>query len=211
MRSYAFVLGLIAVALPLAGQGVFRPPEMPGEFRPVVGSGATYSMTSAAGSGSQFTYAVVGQEGNAYWLEIRSSMSKNSVVMKQLMSVPGAGQPPQIQRMIMQAQGRPPMELPVSMLQGGVGRAQAKKTAGSHGLGEKVGVEKVTVAAGTFECDHYRSTVDGRTSDVWVSAKVPPYGLVKMVAGEMKMELQRVLAHETSQISGEPVKLPGAR
>ncbi len=208
MLKLSFAFAVFAAALPVCGQGVFRPPEMPGTFQPVVGSGATYQLKTANNADAEFTYAVVGKEGGAYWMEIRSATSKGSLVMKQLMSTPAPGQTPQIQRMIMQAAGRPPMEMPVSMLKGGAGRAQS--TVGSHGLGEKVGTEKVTVPAGTFECEHYRSASNGKNSDVWVSSKVSPYGLVKLVSGETRMELQKMLAHETSQITGEPMKLPGA-
>lgn len=210
MLKISFAFAIFAAALPVCGQGVFRPPEMPGMFQPVVGSGATYQLKTASNPDAEFTYAVVGKDGGAYWMEIRSTTSKGSLVMKQLMSMPGPGQAPQIQRMIMQAAGRPPMEMPVSMLKGGVGRAQTQGTASPHGLGEKIGIETVTVQAGKFECEHYRSASNGKNSDVWVSSKVSPYGLVKMVSGETRMELQKILAHETSQISGEPMKLPGA-
>jgi hypothetical protein len=189
----------LATVLPVAGQSVFRPPQMPGTFRPVVGSGATYQITNPNSPEAQFSYAVVGKEGDSYWMEIRSKTAKGGMVMKQLMSAPGGGQTPQIQRMIMQAAGQSPMEMPVSMLKG----------AGSYPLGEKVDTETITVPAGKFECEHYRSVSNGKNSDVWVSAKVSPYGLVRRVSGETKMELQKVLAHETSQISGEPMKLPG--
>jgi hypothetical protein len=200
---------LLAAALQVYGQNVFRPPEIPGVFQPVVGSGAVYHITAADKSEVQFTYAVVGKEDDAYWLEIRSTTAKGSMVMKQLMSMPGGGQQPQLKRMIMQAGGQPPMDLPVSVLKGAVARSQTQGAAGPRALGEKVGTESITVPAGTFECEHYRSVSSGKTSDVWVSAKVSPYGLVKMTSGETQMILQKVLAHETSQIAGEPMKLPG--
>jgi hypothetical protein len=207
-QSFVFAV-FLAAALPVAGQSVFRPPQMPGAFQPVVGSGATYQIKTANNPDVQFSYAVVGKEGDAYWMEIRSATPRGSMVMKQLMSMPGAGQTPQIQRMIMQAAGQPPMEMPVSMLQGAAGRSSMQGGSGPRALGEKVGTETVTVPAGTFECEHYRSASNGKTADVWVSAKVSPYGLVKMISGETRMELQKVLAHETSQITGEPTKLPG--
>lgn len=210
MLKQSFVIAaMFAAALPVWGQNVFRPPEMPGVFQPVAGSGATYRIATTNSPDVQFTYAIVGKEGDAYWLEIRSTTAKGGMVMKQLMTMPGGGQTPQIQRMIMQAAGQPPMEMPVSMLKGGMGHSQMQGAAGSRALGEKAGVEKITVPAGTFECEHYRSVSSGKTTDVWVSSKVSPYGLVKMVSGETRMELQKVLAHETSQITGEPMKLPG--
>lgn len=210
MFKQSFVFAVLFVAtLPVGGQSVFRPPQMPGVFQPVVGSGATYHIATAQNRDTQFTYAVVGKEGDAYWMEIRSATARGSIVMKQLMSVPNGGQTPQILRMIVQTAGQPPMEMPVSMFNGATAQAQAPSAAGSRALGEKVGTETVTVPAGTFECEHYRSASNGKNSDVWVSAKISPYGLVKMISGETRMELQKVLANETSQITGEPMKLPG--
>jgi hypothetical protein len=65
----------------------------------------------------------------------------------------------------------------------------------------------VTVPAGTSQCQHFRSTEKGKTTDVWVSAKVAPYGLVKMSGPETSMVLERVLENEKSQIQGEPQKM----
>jgi hypothetical protein len=210
MLKFAFTL-LIAV-LPMAGQmGMgMRPPNMPGAFRPVVGNGATYKI-NARKADTIFTFAIVGQEGLAYWMEIRTSNGQGDVVMKQLVTVAGEGQQPQISRMIVQTAGQPPMELPTGMMNmqmGRGGRGAGADTVGAHGMGTKVGTESITVPAGTFECDHYTSTsADGKKADVWLSTKVSPYGLVKMVSSDANMELQKVLEHETSQIKGEPAKM----
>lgn len=44
-----------------------------------------------------------------------------------------------------------------------------------------VGEEEIKVVAGTFKTLHYRETGAGGTVDLWVSEKVPPMGLVKVV------------------------------
>ncbi|HEY6293153.1 MAG TPA: hypothetical protein VI455_16500, partial [Terriglobia bacterium] len=164
------------------------------------------------GAEVQWTYAVVGKESvdgaDGYWLEMRTAAQKGgTMIMKQLMVVSPGGA--QIKRMIVQVPGRPPMELPVGMMAPGMGRAKGETPApSSKGIdGEKLGSESVTVPAGTFECDHYRSTVEGKSSDVWVSMKVAPYGLVKMTSPDRSMVLEKVLEHETSQIQGEPQKM----
>lgn len=192
---------LLLTALPAFSQmmGGMRPPDMPGTFRPVVGSGAEYNISTARQANNTFAFVIVGQEADGYWMEIRTSNKGNAVVMKQLM----AGDPPQPKRMIFQANGRA-MEMPMSML----GSAAAQGTPRmAGGMGAKVGTESVTVPAGTFECEHYTSDSNGKHSDVWVSTKVSPYGLVKMTSGDTHMELQKVLEHETSQITGEPMKI----
>ena len=73
--------------------------------------------------------------------------------------------------------GRPPMEMPVGMMHMGQSRQQPAPGAG-HGKGELVGSQSVTVPAGTFDCQHFRSTENGQQADVWASTKVSPYGLV---------------------------------
>jgi len=201
----------LLAALPAFSQMMgMRPPEIPGMFHPVVGSGAEYHISTARQPNATFTFVIVGQEADGYWMEIRTSNNGNAVVMKQLM----AGEPPKPTRMIIQANGRPPMEMPMSMM------SMGRNPAGAHaagevtggggtgaGMGAKVGTESVTVPGGTFECDHYSSDSNGKHSDLWISTKVSPYGLVKLTSADTHMELQKVLEHETSQIKGEPMKM----
>jgi len=183
-------------------------PLLLGEFKPVVGSGAQYQMTAKNGTMS-FAYVIVGQEdveGSAgYWMEIRSENPgmPGEMVMKQLIVT--GGDKPQIKRMIMQMPGRPPMEMPMGML--GMGQRGQGSGAGDTSPGEKVGSETITVPAGTFECDHYRKQEPRGTVDVWISSKVPPYGMVKMSSAEMTAVLEKVLSNETSHIQGEPQKM----
>jgi len=208
------VLGFAALGSAQGMMGM-RAPNIPGQFSPVVGSGATYQMTGKSGE-VQWTYAVVGKESvdgaDGYWLEMRTEAPRGGgpMIMKQLIVTSPSGV--QIKRMIVQMAGRPPMEMPVGMMAAGMGRGRGEAPSPSNGIqGERVGSESVTVPAGTFECEHYRSTADGKTSDVWVSTKVSPYGLVKMTSVDTNMVLEKVLDHETSQIHGEPQKmnLPG--
>ena len=184
-------------------------PRLLGEFKPVVGSGAQYQMTAKNGTMS-FAYVIVGQEdveGSAgYWMEIRSENPgmPGEMVMKQL--IVAGGDKPQIKRMIMQMPGRPPMEMPMGMMSG-MGQRGQGAGAGDTSPGEKVGSETITVPAGTFECEHYRKQEPRGTVDVWISSKVPPYGMVKMSSAEMTMVLEKVLSNETSHIKGEPQKM----
>ena len=205
--TLALVVGFIA-AVPAWAQRMPQAPRMPGEFKPVVGSGAQYEVATKKNEKVTWAYAVVGKENlegaEGYWLEMRLEGGKmGGVVMKHLM-VMRAGEA-EIKRMIMQAAGQPPMEMPMGMMGGMMRRGQP--AAEEKGLGEKIGTETVTVPAGTFLSDHYRTATDRTTADVWVSPKVSPYGLVKMTSADMTMVLTKVLANETSQIKGEPQKL----
>src|SRR5882724_5842916 len=69
-----------------------------------------------------------------------------------------------------------------------------------HSLGN----ESITVPAGTFSCEHW--TKDEGKGDVWVSSKVSPMGMVKMVNDNETMVLTRVISDAKSHISGTPVK-----
>ena len=186
-----------------------RPPQMLGEFKPVVGSGAQYQMT-AKNNTINFTYAIVGTEnveGQAgYWMEIRTEGGNmpGEMVMKQLLVL--GGDKPEIKRMIMQPPGRPAVEMPAAMMMGMGQRASGAGT-GDTSPGEKVGTETITVPAGTFECDHYRKQGPSGTVDVWISTKVSPYGVVKMSSPEMTMVLAKSLTHEVSHIQGEPQQM----
>jgi len=181
-------------------------PQMFGAFTPVVGTGAQYQAT-ANGRPVEFAYVIVGKEdvegSTGYWMEIRTSGAElpGEMVMKQLMVK--SGDKPQIKRMIMQSPGRPPMEMPTAMMnmQRG-GGAQATDT----DPGVKVGSETITVPAGTFDCEHFRKQTQGGPVDFWVSAKVSPYGTVKMTTGDTTMVLEKILSNETSHIKGEPQK-----
>ena len=188
--------------------GMGRAPRLLGEFKPVVGSGAQYQMTANNGTMS-FAYVIVGQEdvegSTGYWMEIRSENPSmpGEMVMKQLLVT--GGDKPQVKRMIMQMPGRPPMEMPMSMM--GMGQRGQGTGAGDTSPGVEVGWETITVPAGTFACEHYRKQEPRGTVDVWISSKVPPYGMVKMSSAEMTMVLEKVLSNETSHIQGEPQKM----
>ena len=200
-----FLTGLIVIAgvtVSAFGQGMMRmgPPTMWGLSTPTVGAGAEYKITMKDRT-MDWTFAVVGKEAvdgqDGYWLEMRGEIpGQGKIVQKMLMVVGKDGT--EVKRMIMQMPGHPPMEMPMGMM----GRAQeARKSASS---GEKVGSESVTVPAGTYECDHYRSQNSDRTTDAWVSTKVPVFGIVKTSNTEMTMTLEKVLDSQKSEITGEP-------
>jgi hypothetical protein len=210
--AFAIWLGFAGAAWAQMGMGM-RPPQIPGEFKPVVGSGAEYQITTKREPMMDMAIAIVGKESvegaDGYWTEMRMMSGRGSgTIMKHLMVMTGGS--PGIKRMIVQPPGQPPMELPVGMM--GMAGNMPKPQAGEHGPGgqgngEMLGTESVTVPAGTFECQHYRSQSEHGTADLWVTTKVSPYGLVKMTSEDTSMVLQKVLTNETSQIKGEPRKM----
>jgi hypothetical protein len=211
IRNLALTLGaVLALATVTWSQGMMHPPEMPGQFNPVVGSGGEYEITGN-GKTVNWTYAVVGKETvngqDGYWLEMRTDTSRGKMVMKELM-VSQEGKV-QMERMIMQSPGRPPIEMPLAMMSrmGAMGAGAHPAGAATDHSQELVGTESVTVPAGTFTAEHFRTNSNGKTGDVWASTKVAPYGVVKVTSADTTMVLVKVLDHETSQISGEPQKM----
>ena len=213
MRGVRIALTVIALAVacgpgaPAQGMrgGVGRqPPHLMGEFKPVVGNGAQYLMTTPNGN-THFSYVIVGKEdvggSTGYWLEVRTQGGEvpGEIVMKQLMVM--NGEKPVIKRMIMQQPGRPPTEFPLQMMPG---LAQQGAETGDTSPGVKLGSETIPVPAGTFECDHYRKQETRGPVDIWISASVSPYGTVKMSRGDLSLVLEKVLTHEVSHIQGEP-------
>jgi hypothetical protein len=212
------VTGALRAQRPGGGMGGMfgNMPSLPGLQNPTVGSGSEYLMTTK-GKEMDMSTVVLGKEdvdgATGYWMEIRMTSAElgGEMVMKQLtvVSPEGAG----IKRMIMQQPGKPPIEMPammMSMMQqhqphpttptGGV-------ASGKGGMGEMLGTESVTVPAGTFSCQHYRSQGTNGPSDVWISTQITPYALVKMTGPDVTMVLKKTLTNETSHIKGEPQKM----
>ncbi len=203
---------LVVLSLMVAAGGAWaqmgrgHAPQIPGIFEPVVGSGAQYRVTAQGREPMDWAYAIVGKESvggeEGYWMEQRMLSGQGAgMVMKELMV--NASDGPQVKRMIMQMPGRPPMELPAGMMMRG---HQPKPENNPKALGEKLGTETITVPAGTFVCEHYRSTANKQPSDIWISTKIHPYGLVKMSSKDVTMVLVKALTNQTSEIKGEPQK-----
>ncbi len=209
VMSLALLLGMAAVGwTQRMGRGMGQAPQIPGVFKPVVGSGAEYQITQNNQT-AHWAYAVVGEEmveGNqGYWLEMRMEGGEAGGMIMKSLAVVKEGTP-EVKRMIMQQPGQTPIEFPVGFgMMGAMKRGQS--TQGSSGLGEKVGTETVTVPAGTFVCDHYRTKSGDSVTDAWFSTKVSPYGMVKMTSAEWTIVLEKVLTNETSRIQGQPRKM----
>jgi len=196
-------VALLAAATVGAQMGMMRQGPMPqGLFNPVVGSGAQYEMQSGDARKTAMEIDVVGKDTvngkDAYWFEnTMSGTPMGSMVMKMLMVQDGGDLYPS--RMIMQMQGRPPMEMPTQM-----GRMGGQKHAADiRGQADDLGSETVTTPAGTFVCEHYRMK-DG-SGEAWLSEKVSPYGLIKFQGRNTTMVLTKVVTDAKDKITGTPV------
>lgn len=192
------------------GRGMMQQtPPMVGAFKPTVGAGSEFQLTTKDRS-MNFTMLVVAKEtvdgADGYWMEQRFEGGEmpGEMVQKQLLVIQDGK--PDIKRMIMQPPGQQPMEMPVGMVRGAM---QQTRAAEGTDTGEKLGTETVTVPAGSFDCEHYRKQTEHSTYDYWISPKVSPYPMVKVTGPDMMMVLVKVLVGESSHIHGDPRQMPG--
>ncbi len=183
--------------------GMQGPPSMRGVWAPVVGSGAAYEVIDRRGEKNTMEVAIVGTEtvpgGTAHWLELVIGSKQGEMVMKQLTTL--KSKELAIMRMIMQPPGEQPIEMSMEMMgmmNRGAQRAMRSDVRESATL---VGTESITVPAGTFSCQHFK-TADG--DDVWISDKVTPWGLVKATSKEHSMTLLRTVTNAKTRVTGTP-------
>ena len=216
---------MLAVALAITGglwaqhheRGMNPMADIPsfGLQNPTVGSGSEYLITTAKGKEIDMSTVAMGTETvegePGYWMETRMPSAElgGETVMKNL--VVSSGAQPGVKRMIMQAPGRPPMEMGgfmMNMMKQHEKPPITPSAGGTNtGMGELIGTESVTVPAGTFDCKHYRKTNARGTTDFWISTDVTPYAMVKMTGPDISMVLKKVLSNESTHIVGEPQKM----
>ena len=165
------LIGAVSANGQMGMGGVHLPP---GFFNPAVGGGASYLTTDSNGRKSGLDLALIGKESvngkDGYWVEwTLSDTSMGAIVAKELVVM---GDPITISRVVMQMAGRPPMVMPEEMTSN-----MDIKSADIRTKADDLGSESITVPAGTFSCEHYRSKENG--DDTWISSKVSPIGLVK--------------------------------
>jgi hypothetical protein len=200
-----FVLGVLALTAITPGlvaqRGMFQAPELQGMWNPVAGAGGSYETQSKTGEKSHMDIFLLGKDTlggkDAYWIEIAMPNPKSpdsSFVIKSLYSFDGTTL--ETSKVIMQIGGRPPMEVPMQA------SSVHKITPDIRSKGTNVGAESITTPSGTFACEHWRSE-DG--SNVWVSAQVPPYGLVKSESKDGgSLVLVKVITNAKDRIVGTP-------
>jgi hypothetical protein len=199
-------LAALSLAVPAWAQFGMHAPGISGVFHPAVGEGAAYQMQGHDRATQEMEIAVVGKEDyqgqTGYWLETSFQDPRGGTgAMKTLMVM--AGPNPGAKRMIMMMNGQA-YEFPMnSPMMGGRMAQSAPHDIRNDKSIVRVGTDTITVPAGTFSCEHYRST--DSSSDFWISEKVSPWGLVKSVSKDNSMVLVRQISGATTKITG-PVK-----
>jgi hypothetical protein len=204
----------LAVALPLGAQMGFgmgsQIPTLSGVWHPVVGVGSSYEITDE-GKKTNWDFLVVGKEDldgkTAYWVE--SSMmapeAGGEVIAKILETVDGDRV--STGKLIFQMPGQAPMEMDPTMMnmrRRGPSKEEQAADADFRKKAEYVGMESITVPAGTFTCQHYRMK-DG-SGEGWISDKVSPWSLVKMQDKQRTIVLAKIITDAKDRITGTPRK-----
>ncbi len=187
-------------------------PKLYGEFKmPEKGAYATYKVTDNKSKAERIIkLSIVGKEKSEkgkdlYWYEIEETNSKTGAVniMKMLIS----GNPQEIgtiQRMIVKSGKETASELPSAMIQM-INQVSTDTTKAEKPKMKNLGLEKMKIGKETLKCDHFQYLSKGKaTTDVWINAKVPLFGLVKSTTPDVTMELLKYGTNAVSAIKEKP-------
>jgi len=208
LKSTLTIIAVLSLASPLLAQvGIMaKGPQVPflsGIWHPIVGSGGAYEWTIGEQKHPLET-TVVGKEDvegkTGYWVENgMTNPNGGELYYKVLMVVSDTGVTPT--RTIAQRPGQDPVETDTSKNPA----SQQARPIDMRDQADLVGTETITVPAGTFACQHYRAK-DG-SSEIWISDKISPWGLVKTQSKTSSMVLTKVITDATDHITGTPKKL----
>jgi hypothetical protein len=175
-------------------------------WNPQVGQGSEYDITTHSRSKMHVSLAIVGKESvegqTGYWLETGVNDTQFGQVYLQRLTTLIGGKL-RGGKMIIQLAGKPPMVMPG-------GRAPARPNSESSGDSDyrstaiRVGVESITVPAGTFQCEHW--SAKDASGDAWLSSNVVPYSVVKATDKDGgDMILTKTVSNAKSQITAKAV------
>jgi hypothetical protein len=161
LACIAAILFVYAASRSVAQMGMRNAPAgFSGIWQAVAGSGAVYETRSEGSPERTMEIDIVGKESadgkDWVWNEITRNapnMNNGSMVMKWLVAFDSVAMQMQPFKMILQMPGRPPMEMPDTMMH----MRQPIQYTDVRRNGEDLGSESVTTAAGTFSCEHYRA------------------------------------------------------
>jgi hypothetical protein len=191
-----------SVAAQLGSMNPFSKPNIADIFKPVVGGGATYEMrhTDKSDEPRQMEMFIVGTETfegqQGWWMEMGHQEHKTGEMQYMKMLVTADFQP---RKVIFQQPGKGAMEMafPTDAKENNQMKEELNKW-------HKVGMEPITVPAGTFLCQHWKK--DSGVGDVWASDKITPMGMVKSVQEHETMVLVKTINGATDHITGPVTK-----
>jgi len=184
------LLGLSTLLAPLGAhaQAPGQPPPLPMavDLKKVpVGAWADYEMTVGKLPPMKARMALVAKSDATNTLEMimqggMIAMSGGKLAMQTIIDANQDSKEP-VKKVVMQIGDNDPMEMPVDSKQQSQFHRPDPKTL--------IKPETITVAAGKFKTKHYRDkTPTGEPFDFWVSADVPPFGVVKVESQQKHAE-----------------------
>jgi hypothetical protein len=179
---------------------------------PEVGRWAEYQALYNKKDPYTIRYAVVGAERregkDLKWLELRMIGEKKDGNVVYQMLVPGSvAELGNVQEIVMKAGDKPAMRMDGMMLK--MIRGQMEKQSFLNDVCKDVtlvGPETITVPAGKFQTQHFRS--DKYTSDSWLKLDIP-FAMVKSVGKSYEMALRSFGKGAKSSITEEPQSMGG--
>ena len=156
---------------------------------PSVGVWAWYDVKDTASGDHLFLrQAVVGEakvDGKAgFWVETEVLPRVGFPIIYKMLLTGPASDPKNVHKVIVKDGQNPPQELNVDSS----AAADASATKADRST---VGKESIDTAQGPVEAEHVVMEQDGKKTDLWMSDKVPPMGIVKMVSPDGEIILQR--------------------
>ncbi len=205
----ALALPLSAMSHPLSAQVPSGPcPNL--YTTPKVGDYAELQFTNTTGESMLIRFAVVGTETvdgrQHYWIEVISAppvIGDNVIVQMLVPYYPFDNR--DLKAYIVKMPGAPARKVPQDLL---AQMAEQTQTGPSWrqlcGSSEDLGAERVTVEAGTFDTRHYRAG-ENQKEEFWI-AEVP-FGMVKLIQADSRMELVRHGSDAKSSIKEKPLEM----
>ena len=179
---------------------------------PEVGRWAEYQALYNKKDPYKIRYAVVGSEKRGgkdlKWLELRMIGEKKDGNIVYQMLVPGsAAELGNVEEIVMKPGDKPAVKMDGMMLK--MIRGQMEKRSFLNDACKDVtlvGPESVTVPAGKFQTQHFRS--DKYTSDTWLTSGIP-FAMVKSVGKNYEMALRSYGDDAKSSITEVPQSMGG--
>jgi hypothetical protein len=212
MKALVTLLGLSLACLPYAihlkAQDTRGP--CPNVYpMPRVGHYAEVVFSNPQGERMPIRFAIVGEEevGGVphYWIEVVSvPPAIGAEVIVQMLVPYYPFENADIADYVVKMPGQPAQRVPKKMLDALGDTEPGPGWKDQCATAEDLGMEPVTVSAGTFNAHHYRAGGE-RPSEVWI-AEVP-FGMVKLVESDGEMELVEYGADAKSSITEKPIDI----
>jgi hypothetical protein len=156
-------------------------------------------------NGQHFTLrlAALDQEGEGQWFEQVLTDSHQLAFVTKVFLRSVKGEAPRPTKIIIQPPGQQPLLLPQTVMPSAAVPLQRSARLPAKPLAQPI----IHLQAGTFATKLYREIEGGKVTQLWFSAKLPGWSLVKLQSPGFTLELAAYGAEARSQIHGEPVEV----